>query len=105
MAAVKRWTVDDNHNVKEIHKVVVYRFNVGDDVDDPDLYAANPLWQWQQSDAGKFVFEHAIEIPSWHRNHNILTMGNEYIIVAELELKKLSEFYLRWGKDGRNLSR
>jgi hypothetical protein len=63
------------------------------------------LWQWQQSDAGKFVFEHAIEIPSWHRNHNILTMGNEYIIVAELELKKLSEFYLRWGKDGRNLSR
>jgi hypothetical protein len=25
-------------------------------------------------------------------------MGYRYIIVAELEKKKLAEFYLRWGK-------
>ena len=94
-----RWTVDNNHTVKEIHKVVVYKFKMGD-VEDPDLYAAEPMWKWQQSDAGKFVMEHAIEKPTWHRHLDHVTYGYQYAIVAELEAKKLSEFYLRWGKHG-----
>jgi hypothetical protein len=85
--------------VQEIHKVVVHRFRMGD-VEDPDLYAAQPLWDWQQSEQGKFVMEHAIETPSWHRQHDQFNYGYEYAIMAELEKKKLSEFYLRWGKDG-----
>jgi hypothetical protein len=99
MGAVRFQVVekDGQEIVKEIHKVVVHRFRMGD-VDDPDLYAAEPLWQWQQSDAGKFVMEHAIETPSWHRNHSAITYGYEYAIIAELEAKKLSEFYLRWSK-------
>jgi hypothetical protein len=88
---------DGQEIVKEIHKVVVHRFRMGD-VDDPDLYAGEPLWKWQQSDAGKFVMEHAIDTPEWHRNHSMITYGYEYVIVAELEAKKLSEFYLRWSK-------
>ena len=91
-----RWTVDDNHNVKEIHKVVVHRFTLGD-VEDPDLYAAEPLYKWQQSDQGKFVMEHAIDKPEWHRHLDQSFYGYQYAIVAELEMKKLSEFYLRWG--------
>ena len=31
--------------IKEIHKIVVHKFSVGD-VEDPDLYAAQPLWEW-----------------------------------------------------------
>jgi hypothetical protein len=85
--------------VKEIHKVIVHRFQVGD-VEDPDLYAAEPLWNWQESEQGKFVMEHAIDKPEWHRHIDHQTYGHQYIVVAELEAKKLSEFYLKWGKDG-----
>lgn len=89
----------DKEFVEEIHKVVVHRFRLGD-VDDPELYAAEPLWQWQQSDAGKFVMEHAIDKPVWHKHIDHLTYGYQFAIVAELEMKKLSEFYLKWGENG-----
>jgi hypothetical protein len=104
MAAV-RWAVDDNHNVKEIHKVVVHSFTVNGGVDDPDVYAADPLWKWQESDPGKFITEHAIEKPSWHRQMDYINNGYSYVIIAELELKKLSEFYLKWGNDVGNIPR
>jgi hypothetical protein len=68
------------------------------DVEDPDIYAAQPLWEWQESDAGKFVMEHAKEQPLWQRQHSRLTYSWEYAILAKLEKKKLSEFYLRFGK-------
>jgi len=87
----------ENNVVNEIHKVVVHRFQLGD-VEDPDLYAAEPLLKWQESDSGKFIMEHATEQPEWHRHHDILHYGYQYAIVAKLEKKKLSEFYLRWGK-------
>jgi hypothetical protein len=90
-----RYTVDDDHNVKEIHKVVVHRFQLAD-VDDPDLYAAEPIYKWEKSDAGQFVMEHAIDKPEWHRQLNQSFYGYEYAIVAELEKKKLSEFYLKF---------
>jgi hypothetical protein len=84
-------------NVEEIHKVVVHRFRIGD-VDDPEIYAAQPIWEWQQSDAGKFVMEHAIEAPVWLKDIDHQTYGYRYAIVAELEKKKLAEFYLRFDK-------
>ena len=93
-----RFKVDDNV-VKEIHKVVVHRFTVGD-VEDPEIYAAGPIYDWERSDAGGFVMKHAIDKPTYYRQLDHTTYGYQYAIVAELEAKKLSEFYLRWGKDG-----
>jgi hypothetical protein len=87
--------------VKEIHKIVVHRFRVGD-VEDPDLYAAVPIHEWESSEQGQFVMEHAVDTPVWHRQLDQFSYGHEYAIVAELEKKKLSEFYLRWGKDGNS---
>lgn len=85
--------------VEEIHKIIVHRFQLGD-VEDPDLYAAEPLYKWQQTEPGQFIMKHSIQQPIWFRNTNFATYGYEYIIVAELEAKKLSEYYLRWGKNG-----
>jgi len=87
---------DDQEIVKEIHKVIVHSFQLGD-VEDPDLYAAEPIYNWEKSEQGQFVMEHAIDKPEWHRHLNHSRYGYEYIIVAELEVKKLSEFYLKWG--------
>lgn len=83
--------------VEEIHRVVVHRFTMGD-VDDPEIYAAQPLWEWQNSAAGKFVMEHAVNTPEYHRHLDQLLYGYQYVIIAELEKKKLSEFYLRFRK-------
>ena len=85
-----------SHIVDEIHKVVVHRFRIAD-VDDPDIYAAQPIYEWQQSDAGKFVMENSIGQPEYHQRMDLEFMGYSYAITAELEKKKLSEFYLRWG--------
>ena len=95
-----RWRTFDEDGqqfVEEIHKVIVHRFRMGD-VEDPDLYASQPLWEWQESEAGKFVMEHAIESPIWHRRTDPYNYGYEYAIEVELEKKKLSEFYLRFDK-------
>ena len=91
-----RYQVLPDDTVEEIHTTVVHTFMMGD-VEDPDLYAGEPLWKWQESEAGKFVMEHAREQPIWQRQHSHLTYGWQYAIIAKLEKKKLSEFYLRFG--------
>ena len=103
MASVrfKVFEQDGQQIVQEIHKVVVHSFMMGD-VEDPDLFAAEPLYKWEQSDQGKFVTENAIDKPIWYRHESPYNWGHQYTVVAELEKKKLAEFYLRWGKDGSN---
>ena len=99
-----RHTVGDNHIVKEIHKVVVHKFDISD-VDDPEIYAAGPIVEWGRSEAGQFVMKHAVDTPKWHKHMDPMFMGYRFIIVAELEAKKLSEFYLRFGNVRSNTLR
>jgi hypothetical protein len=87
----------ENDVVKEIHKVVVHKFDLSD-VEDPDIYAAGPMFDWERSEAGRFVMKHAVEPPVWHRHMDPMWMGYRYVITAELEKKKLSEFYLKFDK-------
>lgn len=87
---------DGSLTIEEYHKIVVHRFKLSD-VEDPDLYAAEPIYNWQQTDAGKFVMENATEQPIFHRHVDYASYGYEYAITAILEKKKLSEYLLRWG--------
>jgi hypothetical protein len=91
-----RYTVEGDV-VKEIHKVVVHKFDLSD-VDDPDIYAAGPIYDWERSEAGQFVMKHAVDTPEWHRHMDPMWMGYRYVITAELEKKKHSEFYLKFDK-------
>ena len=61
--------------VKEIHM---------GDVEDPDLMVADPIWKWQQTEAGKFVMEHSVEQPYWHRVFDYASYGHKYQIMARL---------------------
>jgi len=99
MGRIRYSVVQENGQevVKEIHKVVVHQFSMSD-VEDPDLYAAEPLYQWQQTEAGKFVMNNAVDTPIWHRHNDFASYSYVYAVTAELEKKKLSEFYLRFGK-------
>jgi hypothetical protein len=63
-------------------KLVVHEFRLGD-VEDPDLYAAEPIYKWQQTEAGRFVMEHAIDAPYFVQLVDSLFFYN-YKIIAEM---------------------
>ena len=83
-----------NDRVEEVREVVVHEFTMGD-VEDPDLYAAEPLWKWQQSEEGRWIMEHAAETPSWYRIPDTMQYGYRYEIRAKLTGARLTEWLLR----------
>lgn len=77
-------------------EVVVHTFSVGD-VEDPDLWAAEPLWSWQESEQGKWVMAHAIETPIWQRIIDQNLWSYKYKITAMLPEKDYTFWVLKWG--------
>jgi hypothetical protein len=66
--------------------VVVHEFKMGD-VEDPDIYAAMPMMQWEKSAAGEFVMENSLKQPEWIRLTDAVSMGYLYRIVAYFDDK------------------
>lgn len=90
------WKLIDDQAVK-FSDVKVHEFNMGD-VEDPDLYAAGPLSEWQNSESGKWVMENAAESPFWHRVINPSTFGWTYYIIARLKEQDQTYWTLKWKK-------
>lgn len=63
--------------------VIVHKFRMGD-VEDPVLYAAEPLYKWEQSDAGKWIIQNSVEQPVWNLVPHADFFGHEVIIKAIL---------------------
>jgi len=78
--------------------VVVYDFPMGD-VEDPDLYAADPLYKWQQSEEGRWVMANAVEPPFWIRQPDVASYGHRYYVVARLKESDQTYFRLKWSKN------
>lgn len=66
------------------------------DVEDPDIYAAQPLWEWQESEMGKWVMEHALDNPVWHRIVDQYGYGYRYVITAKLNERDQTFWTLKW---------
>ena len=79
-------------------KIVVHEFRMGD-VEDPDLFAAGPLIDFENSDKGRWVLEHATDIPVWTRHVDPGYMGWLYTITADFEEAALTEWMLKYGTD------
>jgi hypothetical protein len=90
------WKLIDNKAVK-FSDVLVHKFQMGD-VEDPDLYAAQPLHEWQQSEAGQWIMEHAVETPFWHRHADPYMYGYTYCVVARLGEQDQTYWALKWQK-------
>lgn len=78
-----------------MQKVIVHTIMMGD-VEDPDLMVADPIWKWQQTDAGKWVMEHSVETPMWHRHVDVNNFGYRYDIVAYLDGTDLTYWKLKY---------
>ena len=83
-----------NDRVEEVREIVVHEFTMGD-VEDPDLYAAEPLQKWQQSEEGQWIMAHAAETPSWYRIPDQLQYGYKFQVRAKLTGARLTEWLLR----------
>ena len=75
--------------------ICVHEFTMGD-VEDPDLYAAQPIWEWQQSESGQFVMAHAVEPPYWIRQVDHSSYGTKYKIIARLSEPNQTFFRLKF---------
>lgn len=75
--------------------ICVYEFSVSD-VEDPDLYAAQPIWEWQESDAGKWVMANAVESPYWIKSIDYNIWGQRFKIMARLSEQNETFFRLTY---------
>lgn len=76
-------------------KLQVCEFTMGD-VEDPELYAAEPLWNWQQSEAGQWVMANAIKTPSWHLAPDYSSYGHKVYVTADFTESNATFFKLKW---------
>jgi hypothetical protein len=76
-------------------KITFYSFTMGD-VDDVDIFVAAPIYDWQQTDQGKWVMEHARDL-RYHTSPDFSSFG--YLITIRGEIDpgpRLTEYLLRW---------
>jgi len=66
------------------------------DVEDPDLFVAQPIHEWQQTEAGKWIMKNSSPKPSWHRIISYDTYGYLYQIKAYLTPKQLTYWKLKY---------
>jgi hypothetical protein len=75
-------------------RLALHQFRMGD-VDDVEIYVAQPIYEWQQTPQGRWCMEHA-------ENLQYLTgldpegFGYKITITGDLEDKLATEFLLRW---------
>ena len=81
---------------RRIHNCIVHEFVVCD-VDDPVLYAAHPMYEWEKSEQGTWVMKHAVESPVWHRMQDTSQMSYKFAITAKLIDKDYTFWTLKWG--------
>jgi hypothetical protein len=66
------------------------------DCEDPQIYAAQPLWEFQNSDVGKWVLENAKEQPQYFIR--IGEWGYKVIVMADLSEKDKLFYELKYAK-------
>ena len=74
---------------------LVHTIKMGD-VEDPDIFVAEPIWKWQQTEAGKWIMENAIDRPSWHRHVDPVSYGHIYQIRADLTPEQITYYELKF---------
>ena len=90
-------TIVVGDTVHRVYKVLVHRFKITN-AEDPYLYAAHPLWEWQESEIGKWVMSHAVESPVWHRMHDHISYYYEFAVVAKFKEKDYTHWLIKWKK-------
>lgn len=87
--AVVNVTTDDSC------KIILHEFTMMD-CEDPQIYIAQPIYEWQKTEIGKWCMENATDL-EYHYNLEHTTMGYRVVITGALGGKNLSYFLLKKG--------
>ena len=66
------------------------------DVEDPDLFVSQPIYDWQQTDEGKYVMQNSKPEPMWVRSVDTNTYGYIYSIKAYLTPEQITFYKLKF---------
>lgn len=93
MAKIRYQTIDDR--VVTYRKLIVYRTSADvEDITVPEIH----LEPWLKTEAGRFIFEHTVTPLVIHKGIQFDSYELQIAVEAELEEKRLSEYYLKFGK-------
>jgi len=67
------------------------------DVDDVEVYAAQPIYEWLQTKAGKWVQARCQDL-SWQTLPNQASWGYTIVLQGSITDQHATEYYLRFGK-------
>lgn len=76
-------------------KTVLHEFRMGD-VEDPELYAAAPLYEWQKSEVGQWCMEHCVEAPSFNVGTDMHHYGFKITVVGILKEQDYTYWRLKY---------
>lgn len=76
-------------------KEIVHQFYLSD-VEDPQLYAAQGLHEWEISEQGKWVKENALETPIWNVSYDLSRFGYVVRVRATFEPQKYTYWKLKY---------
>jgi hypothetical protein len=79
-----------------MQKITFHSFSMGD-VEDPELYAAQPLYEWQQTEQGQWVMEHCSD-PQYIVRADVNAFGHKIIVYGNVEDQLATEYLLKWGR-------
>jgi len=76
--------------------MILHEFTMGD-VEDPYLYAGFPIAEWQATDKGQWVMQHAKGELVFHCTPCPETMGYKVVITGSLDEQDELIYRLKWG--------
>jgi len=79
-----------------MRRVTFHTFSMGD-VDDVDIYVTQPIYEWQQTEQGKWVMEHCKD-PQYTVGPDDTNWGHRVRLYGNLEDKDATFFELKWGQ-------
>jgi len=78
-----------------MRQVVFHSFRMGD-VEDPEIYAAQPIYEWQQTEHGKWVMSNCAD-PTYRIGPDPNYMGYKITLYGELTDQDAVFHELKWG--------
>lgn len=78
-------------------RIKFHSFVLGD-VEDVEIYAAQPMYEWKQTPRGQWAMTHAQDL-AWHQELDFNAIGYRITVYGYLEPQLATEYALRFGGD------
>lgn len=75
-------------------RIIFHTFTMGD-VEDPEIYIAQPIYEFQQTPKGKWMMENGQDL-QYRYSMDYDSYGYKVVLYGELDDKLATEYYLRW---------